>query len=268
LQLLERCRVRGVRANLNTHGGLITREAAQRLAEVALPYASVSLDSPDPSRNDAVRRGVGFEATLAGIRALRAQSPGTAVAIGMTLTRDNLEDVEAMCGLAAREGVAYLKLQPFHAHLDQRADGPDPREGMALQAVDLPRLRETLERLQEAGAHHGVVTNARMLAQELPAAVAGARTLRCVAGRSIVYFDPSGRAGGCPEKRTQTTLLDVGGDLDALVEREPEVFAFADGCPRLPACFDTTYGELSHMLGGSSVGVALDVIDRALFYVG
>jgi MoaA/NifB/PqqE/SkfB family radical SAM enzyme len=266
--VLRRCQERGVRANLNTHAGLITREAAGKLAEAALSYASVSLDSPDPARNDAVRRGAGFEATVAGIRALRAESPRTAIAIGMTLTRENVGDGAAMCALAAREGVSYLKLQPFHAHLDQYADGPDPRGAMALRDADLPHLLEELERTRDTGARLGVLTNARMLAQELPSAVAGARTLPCVAGREIVFIEPSGRVGGCPEKRTRATLSDVGADLDMLIEREPEVFAFADRCPRLPSCFDTTYGELSHIMGRSGIGKVLDVIDRAMFYTG
>jgi hypothetical protein len=50
------------------------------------------------------------------------------------------------------------------------------------------------------------------------------------------------------------------------MRREPEVFRFASECPMLPACFDTTYGELSHLHNARGVHHALDLLDRVLFY--
>jgi MoaA/NifB/PqqE/SkfB family radical SAM enzyme len=262
--LLGMCHHHGIRTNLNTHGGFLSREAARRLAGVGLSYVSISLDYPDATRNEAVRKGVRYDAVMEGIRAVKTESPATAVSVGMTITRDNIDDVRAMCQLAAREGVRYLKFQPFHSHLDQMANGPDPRLHMALSAADLPRLTDALEAAYDDAKDLGVLTNARMLLQELPAALTGRRTLPCVAGDAVLFIEPSGRAGGCPEKRSQGSLADM--DLESLMTAEPEVFAFADGCPLLPSCFDTTYGELSHVLGRNDLGRALDVIDRVLYY--
>lgn len=263
-ELLGMCHRLGIRTNLNTHGGFLSREAARRLASVGLSYVSISLDYPDAARNEAVRKGVKYDAVIEGIRAMKSESPSTAVSIGMTVTRNNIGDIRAMCQLAAREGVRYLKFQPFHSHLDQLTKGPDLRLDMALTIADLPRLSDALQTVQEDAKELGVLTNARMLLQELPAALAGRRTLPCVAGDAVLFIEPSGRAGGCPEKRSQGSLADM--DLESLMLAEPDVFAFAAACPVLPSCFDTTYGELSHVLGRNDLRRALDVIDRVLFY--
>ncbi len=263
-EVLELCSRAGIRTNLNTHGGFITPDVARRLATVGLSYISISLDYPDAMRNEAVRKGVRYDAVMHGIRAMKAESPATAVSLGMTLTRHNIGEVRAMCQLAAREGVRYLKFQPFHSHLDQLTHSPDLRGDMALSSGDLPRLQDELRGAERDARELGLLTNARLLLQELPAALEGRRTLPCVAGQQILFIEPSGRVGGCPEKRSRGSLADV--DLDTLMESEPEVFAFAATCPVLPGCFDTTYGELSHVIGRNDLRRTLDVIDRVLFY--
>ena len=264
-ELLEMCNRLGVRTNLNTHGGFLSRDTARRLGAAGLSYISISLDYPDAARNEAVRKGVKYDAVLAGIRAMRSECPATAISIGMTVTRHNIGEIRAMCQLAARESVQYLKIQPFHSHLDQIiTNTPDLRQDMALSSNDLARLSDELLGLQEDASALGVLTNARMLLQELPSTLAGRRTLACVAGDAILFVEPSGRVGGCPEKRSRGSLQDM--DLDSLMAAEPEIFQFAKHCPMLPSCFDTTYGELSHILGRNDLRRTLDVIDRVLFY--
>jgi MoaA/NifB/PqqE/SkfB family radical SAM enzyme len=264
-ETLALCREHGIRTNLNTHGGLLTAEVARELAAVGLSYASISLDYADPARNDAIRRGVSFDSVLRAIRAMRSESPDTAISIGMTLTRQSIDAMTPLCELAAREGVRYVKFQPFHAHLDQIVSGTsDPRASMSLEPEDMPRLHEALRAVHRARGRLQVLTNARVLERELAAAVAGVRTLPCVAGRAILFVDPSGRAGGCPEKRSRGSLAHT--DLATLLAAEPEVFRFADRCPRLSSCFDTTYGELSHLHNRHDLGRALDVVDRVRFY--
>ena len=263
-ELLEMCQRLGVRTNLNTHGAFLTKDAARRLGQTGLSYVSISLDYPNAARNEAVRKGIKFDAVLDGIRNMKRESPTTAVSIGMTVTRFNINEMSAMADFAAGEGVQYLKFQPFHSHLDQITNDPDFRAEMALTQDDLPRLADALAGVQQAAKSLGILTNARMLLQELPAAIAGRRALPCVAGDSILFIEPSGRVGGCPEKRSSGSLKDM--SLDRLMETEPEIFTFASTCPILKNCFDTTYGELSHILGRNDLRRTLDVIDRVLFY--
>jgi MoaA/NifB/PqqE/SkfB family radical SAM enzyme len=263
-ELLEMCKRLEVRTNLNTHGGFLTKEVASRLGAAGLSYLSVSLDYPNAARNEAVRKGIKYDAVLEGIRAMKSECPDTAISIGMTVTRHNIGEIRAMCQLAARESVRYLKIQPFHSHLDQMTNAPDLRLDMALSIDDLTRLSDELLAVQNDANALGVLTNARMLLQELPSTLAGRRTLACVAGDAILFVEPSGRVGGCPEKRSQGSLKDM--DLDSLMAAEPEIFQFAKNCPMLPSCFDTTYGELSHIFGRNDLRHTLDVIDRVLFY--
>lgn len=263
-ELLDTCSHLGIRTNLNTHGGFLSDDVARRLAAVHLSYISISLDYPDAARNEAVRKGVKFDSVIDGIRAMKLRSPATAISIGMTITRHNLGEVGAMCRLAAREGVRYLKFQPFHSHLDQLTHEPDLRTDMALTRGDLPHLSEELLAVHEKSRQLGVLTNARMLLRELPAAICGKRTLPCAAGDAILFIEPSGRVGGCPEKRSHGSLAEM--DLETLMATEPEVFHFAAHCSVLPSCFDTTYGEVSHTLGRNNPSHMLDVIDRILFY--
>jgi MoaA/NifB/PqqE/SkfB family radical SAM enzyme len=264
-ELIERLSARGIRSNVNTHGGLLTVEAARRFAAAGLSYASISIDSPDRERNEEIRRGIRHAAVLEAIEHLRAHAPRTEISIGMTLSRANLEELPAMCRFAARHGVRYLKFQPLTLQLDQRAPGPvDAREALALREQDLPALTSVLREANRQGRRLGLLTNARMLLDELRPALRRARTLPCVAGAAILFIDPEGHVGGCPQKVSAGTLGE--GGLGALMRREPEVFRFASGCPLLPDCFDTTYGELSHLHHARGVHHALDLLDRVLFY--
>jgi MoaA/NifB/PqqE/SkfB family radical SAM enzyme len=264
MDVLAGARDAGIRVNLNTHGGLIDADAARALAERRLGYASVSLDSPDPARNDLLRKGIRFEAAVAGIANLRAHSPATGLAIGMTLSRENLNDAAEMCRFAAENGVGYVKFQPMHLHLDQTTPGEDRRMAMALRAEDQPDILARLLDAQHAADRFGIRCNARMLLAELPDVLHGRRHLRCVAGRTVLFVDPNGRVGGCPEERTSGSLFEL--ELSDLMAQEPTVFRRADACPQLASCFDTTYGELSHLQGRVGVDHTLDVFDRLLFY--
>lgn len=264
-EVVERCTARGIRTNLNTHGGFLTAQVARDLARAGLTYASISLDSPDRARNEDIRHGIRFTSVLEGLDHLRAEAPRIGISIGMTVSRANLGELPAMCAFAARHGIRYLKFQPLHLHLDQRAPlAFEARDALWLREQDIPALSASLLAAAAVAKRLGVLTNARVLLDELRPALRLERTLPCVAGQAILFIDPDGRVGGCPEKTSVSTLHD--GGLAALMRREPEVFRFASGCPMLPACFDTTYGELSHLHNARGLNRALDLLDRVLFY--
>ncbi len=264
MDVLALCTELGMRVNLNTHAGLLDAATARELGQRQLGYASISLDSPDPVRNDAIRKGAPFASAVAGIGFLHQFSPGTSVSIGMTLTRANLSEAAAMCRFAATIGVRYVKFQPMHLHLDQAVETPDMRKDLAFDAADLPALLHALAQAQDVANTLGVKTNARMLAMEMPDLLGRGRHLACVAGKTVLFIDAQGRVGGCPQERTRRTLLNH--DLAELLALEAEIFQRAQSCPDLPGCFDTTYGELSHLQHRRGASHALDVVDRLLFY--
>jgi MoaA/NifB/PqqE/SkfB family radical SAM enzyme len=261
----------GVQTNLNTHGGLVTPEVARELDRVRLGYASVSLDSPDPVSNDRGRPGTTFAGAARALDLLRTHSPRTSLAVGMTVTRENRSQLADMVRTAADLGAGFVKFQPMHLHLDQAPGAEtaglpvDPRAGLVPDEQDWPALQAELVRAQRLADARGVVCNARMLLQEFPAVLAGRRTLPCVAGRSVVYVDAGGRVGGCPQRMTRASLFQR--TLAELLADEADVFRHADGCAVLGSCYDTTYGELSHLQGRRGSDHARNVLDRARFYV-
>lgn len=263
--IIAHCTSLGLRTNLNSHGGLITESVAVKLAEAGLSYLSLSLDSPNPERNDAIRVGIPFTSAVAGLRNVKRHSPNTRRAIGMTITRNNLDEMVAMCHFAKQEDIRFLKFQPFHAHLDQGVDGDDPRMAdMVLRRDDWPRLKTALTKAKAEADKLGLITNARMMLAELGAAITGTRTLPCVAGSKIVYVSPTGHVGGCPEKVSTRSLANH--KINELLALESERFELAHTCPKLPTCFDTTYGESSHLLNRRGIDHALDLFERTLFY--
>ncbi len=236
----------GLRSHLCTNGTLVDASMARRLQQAGLRSVSVSLDHPDPVANRALRGGLDTDRVMRGIEALRTSAPVIRVAVGMTISRVNLADVPAMCRRVAELDVRYLKLQPYHEHLDQggRADGPHRPE--ALTADDWPRIREMLDAVERAARVHSLRTNVQLLRSQFLNSLRSARTLPCVAGRWILHFDPRGRVGACPDH-----LFEVDWSRAGLqdVLRDPRL-GIAARCPHRAGCLDTTYGELSQLVHG------------------
>ncbi|HXV37795.1 MAG TPA: radical SAM protein [Myxococcota bacterium] len=106
--LLAHAKRVGISPQLSTNGVLIDERIATRLAEVGVAYVGVSIDGIERF-NDAYRgmRG-GFEAALRGLR--NAKGAGMKTGLRMTLTRRNLDQLDAMLGVArsARVDRFYL----------------------------------------------------------------------------------------------------------------------------------------------------------------
>lgn len=96
--LLVRARERGIAAQLSTNGVLIDEAVAARLAEVGVAYVGVSIDGL-AGFNDGYR-GLegGFEAALGGLH--RAKAAGMRTGLRMTLTRPNVDQLQAMVDVA------------------------------------------------------------------------------------------------------------------------------------------------------------------------
>ncbi len=94
---------------LSSNGTLITREVAKQLRRLGFTYIGVSIDSADPRRHDEFRgvRGA-FEAAINGIR--NAVAEGIDVGIRMTITRENVSEIESVLELAEKLGVRRVSI--------------------------------------------------------------------------------------------------------------------------------------------------------------
>jgi heme b synthase len=95
----------GLRMVMAANGTLITPEIVTKMKSSGIQRVSISLDGPDASTHDRFRQVPGaFEGSLRGIEELKRQ--GIEFQINTTITRHNVEMVQAMLDLAVRLGAA------------------------------------------------------------------------------------------------------------------------------------------------------------------
>ncbi len=100
--LIERIHARGMAPQLSTNGVLIDAGIARRLAAAGVGYVGVSLDGLR-AFNDAYR-GLegGFDRAVAGLE--RARDAGLRTGVRITLTRRNLDQIDAVLAVAEAVG--------------------------------------------------------------------------------------------------------------------------------------------------------------------
>jgi radical SAM protein with 4Fe4S-binding SPASM domain len=95
----------GFHMSVATNGSLLNAETVQRLVDCKIGYAEISLDSLDPAKHDTFRGGQGYWA--AAVRGLDAclANPKMKVGVATTVTRMNLDELEAIIQWAIDRGV-------------------------------------------------------------------------------------------------------------------------------------------------------------------
>ncbi len=95
---------RGLHLTVATNGTLLTPEQVRAMVDAGIRYAEISLDSVDPARHDRFRGASGYwEAAVRGIRNVIAD-PDIKCGVAMTVTRWNLDEMEAMLAWCIAEG--------------------------------------------------------------------------------------------------------------------------------------------------------------------
>lgn len=103
LDVIEYARSKGLRPALSTNGTMITPDVASSLKEAGLAYVGISIDGLQ-ALNDRFRGKKGaFHEALEGIRNCRAV--GFRVSLRFTLTRYNVDDLDAIFDLVEQEGI-------------------------------------------------------------------------------------------------------------------------------------------------------------------
>ena len=209
---LRRCTRYGIHTSLATHGGLLTTEKCQRLADAGLRYAEISLDSVDPEKHDRFRGMPGsWRQAVQGIRNVVA-NPSLRAGIAMCVTKQNLAEVERMLEFAVELGVscfAHFNFIPTGrgAGIEQEDISPQQREELLMLLRDWMNSRrlgvistapqfgrlclsgpddQSMMSCSHAGNAAG--TKARVVAKYLGG---------CGAGRTYVCLQPNGDVTPC-----------------------------------------------------------------------
>jgi radical SAM protein with 4Fe4S-binding SPASM domain len=136
-ELAEYATSLGVRVTFSTNGTLIDERKAKRIAEIGVTYAGISIDGGEV-RHDRMRGRKGaFRDAVRGIRNCRAA--GIRVGVRFTVTKDNVDDIDAVFRLVEEENVGRLCL--YHLVYSGR--------GSYLSGIDLesPEKRALMDKL-------------------------------------------------------------------------------------------------------------------------
>ena len=130
LELVGHARLRGIRPVISTNGTLLTRETAEQMKRAGVAYVGVSLDGAAENHDRLRQRSGAFQEALAGLT--HAREAGLKTGLRMTVTRENLADVDAVLEVVEEERVPRFCL--YHlvyvgrgASLQERDVGPEER---------------------------------------------------------------------------------------------------------------------------------------------
>ncbi|MDK2916181.1 MAG: Fe-coproporphyrin synthase [Euryarchaeota archaeon] len=209
----------GIRTALSTNGTLITPDAARMIKDAGIGYAGISLDGASPETHDAFRGSEGaFARAVEGFA--RCREAGIRTGLRVTLTRENMEELEALIDLAVTLGAsrfclywlvpsgrgseAYDRLQVGSEEVDEaltllyrRALETDPG-AMEFLTVDAPQDCIHLLRAMERDG-----------SPDLAGAEALVRSLNggCSAGKRVANIDPRGNVYPCQFARSPEFLV-------------------------------------------------------------
>jgi radical SAM protein with 4Fe4S-binding SPASM domain len=126
LDLAEYATSKGIRITFSTNGILITEKIAQRMKEIGVTYAGISIDGAEP-RHDHMRGKQGaFQETLKGIRNCRKHD--IRVGLRFTATAENIGDIDEIFRIVEREDIGRLCI--YHLVYSGR--------GAYLSGIDVP----------------------------------------------------------------------------------------------------------------------------------
>ncbi|WP_457627483.1 radical SAM protein [Oceanithermus sp.] len=136
----------GVVVTVNTNGSMLTYENAKKLLKAGVRGITVSLDGASPHTNDLVRGEGAFHRATRGIRhfiaARKVLNSRSKLAIGFTLTRPGLEDIEQLIPLARALQVDDVNIQYLSDF-----GGAGHKEVMKQLGYAVPEALQALEKI-------------------------------------------------------------------------------------------------------------------------
>jgi Fe-coproporphyrin III synthase len=154
-ELIEHAVGKGLRAVISTNGTLIEKDKAQRIKELGVSYVGISLDGIGPV-NDKFRGVEGaFDRTVKGIR--NCQEAGVRVGLRLTLTGQNVQDLEGLFDFFEAEGIERACF--YHLVPSGRGQGmSDERLTSAQSRAAMDMIMAKTKQYKEAGKQTDILT--------------------------------------------------------------------------------------------------------------
>ncbi len=154
-ELIEYAVGQGLRAVISTNGTLIAPDKAQLIKDLGVSYVGISLDGIGPV-NDKFRGVEGaFERTVDGIR--NCQRAGVRVGLRLTLTGQNVQDLEGLFDFFEAEGIeraCFYHLVPS----GRGGDMSDERLTSAQSRAAIEMILAKTKQFKEAGKQTDILT--------------------------------------------------------------------------------------------------------------
>ncbi len=266
--IIAHARQHGISVHLCSNATLIDARVARMLAEAGTHTLSISLDGASADVHDAIRGPGAFEATMAGIQALRTHAPGIRIGINYLVTTRNVDQMLATLALAESLGAFQIKFAPVHTNLLHR-DRPlgDYADLMFRTDAQVRHLARQVERLMVAARHAGIQVNPRSYLAGIPDLYRTPRRFRCYAGYAVCAIGPGGEVTPCCDISGGPSLRDE--SLDRIWRGEAFQTLRQEVRTCRARCWDTTNTELSLRLSLRNLPSELQDTWRALrFYFG
>ena len=191
-ELLAYAKDKGLRTVISTNGTLITDDAAQRLAELTLSYAGISLDGPEQVHDHFRSFQGAFQATLRGIE--NCHLHGIRTGLRFTMTAQNIHEIPTIFEIALEAGVKRICF--YHLIRTGRAEAlsesvPTPQQvrdaiNMIIDLTDRYVRQGRLEEVLTVGNHaDGPFMLMRMEAENHPNTAQARELLMRAAGNRI-----------------------------------------------------------------------------------
>lgn len=171
-QLIRRIKSYGMESALVTMGTLIRQGNVRELVDSGIDEVRISLDSPNPSKNDEIR-GVksAYEKGVRGIELLleeraRSNSKKPTIVVNMTIMQMNFDDIEEMAIFCENLGVDRLTFSPvvqvsdetveasnllFGEEVSSRQFQPYGGKRLLLNEDEIAKVRDILRNIKNNG---------------------------------------------------------------------------------------------------------------------
>jgi MoaA/NifB/PqqE/SkfB family radical SAM enzyme len=173
------------------------------LRDTGVDAVSVSLDSVDPTVNDAYRPARnhkdGWRSVVSGIRALTDDRDAgrITVRIGVytVISRHTLATLPATAAFAAKLGADYFVPQPISLASDHELHSQ-----LSLRQFDIPALTAALDTIYDAG-HPLALPEQRYPGQIVSTVRQHLQTVHgCFGGHRLAFIEPDGSVWDCPSQ--------------------------------------------------------------------
>lgn len=178
---------------LGTNGTLMSKERARSLKESGVAAAAISLDSTDKEKHDRFRQTPGaFEQSLEGIA--NAREAGVRIQINPTITKDNVDELEAMITMAEELGAGAL--HPFF--LVEAGRGKCIKENALSDEAYFDALKQVLSLQTKTSIELKPTCAPQFMGLAKEMNIPMRFTRGCLAGTSYCCILPDGKVHICP----------------------------------------------------------------------